>query len=263
MRLYVEIESTVNKGVNLELNINLNYIYRYLSIVYPLMHRRRTMVCSVSCVTTSWILSAAIAIIPSFDVGYFGDKFYGNNGLCLPLQIHDPFSKGWQYSMVVFCGINSLAFGFITYAYVIMFIAIRRSNLELQHFQQQQDRTIAKRFAFIVASNMFCWVPIIAIKILSISGNLQVVYCATEAEMLAARIVSRKIASHLHLKVNEVGGMTIYTQAYAFIAVFILPINSALNPVLYTLTTKLFKQQLARIVYTWRPDGMQVEGMVH
>lgn len=37
-----------------------------------------------------------------------------------------------------------------------------------------------------------------------------------------------------------------------------LPINSALNPVLYTLTTKLFKQQLARIVYTWRANGIPV-----
>lgn len=47
-------------------------------------------------------------------------------------------------------------------------------------------------------------------------------------------------------------GVKIYAELYAWVAVFMLPINSALNPVLYTLTTKLFKQQLARIVYTWR-----------
>ncbi|GFR31162.1 relaxin receptor 1 [Trichonephila clavata] len=130
------------------------------------------MIFSGSCITASWILAAAIAIIPSFNLGYFGDEFYGNNGVCLPLQIHDPFSKGWQYSMVVFCGINSLAFGFITYAYISMFITISRSKLGLRSSQQQQDRTIAKRFAFIVVTDMLCWVPIIVIKILSISGNL-------------------------------------------------------------------------------------------
>ncbi|GFY54088.1 relaxin receptor 1, partial [Trichonephila inaurata madagascariensis] len=146
---------------------------RYLSIVYPLMLRRRTMIFSGSCVTVSWILAAAIAIIPSFNLGYFGDEFYGNNGVCLPLQIHDPFSKGWQYSMVVFCGINSLAFGFITYAYTSMFITISRSKLGLRSSQQQQDRTIAKRFAFIVVTDMLCWVPIIVIKILSVSGCLK------------------------------------------------------------------------------------------
>uniref|UniRef100_A0A182LSU4 G-protein coupled receptors family 1 profile domain-containing protein n=1 Tax=Anopheles culicifacies TaxID=139723 RepID=A0A182LSU4_9DIPT len=37
---------------------------------------------------------------------------------------------------------------------------------------------------------------------------------------------------------------------YAWLAVLVLPINSALNPVLYTLTTAQFKQQLARFCYT-------------
>lgn len=55
-------------------------------------------------------------------------------------------------------------------------------------------------------------------------------------------------------------GVKIYSELYAWVAVFMLPINSALNPVLYTLTTKLFKQQLARIVYTWRAGGVvQIE----
>ncbi|GFY46592.1 relaxin receptor 1 [Trichonephila inaurata madagascariensis] len=112
------------------------------------------------------------------------------------------------------------------YAYTTMFISISRSKLGLRSSQQQQDGAIAKRFAFIVVTNMFCWLPIIALKILSISG------------------------------------MTIYSESYAWVAIFVLPINSALNPVLYTLTTK-FNQQLTRIVFTWRADDMQVEGMVH
>lgn len=73
--------------------------------------------------------------------------------------------------MAVFCGINSLAFGFISYAYISMFITISRSKLGLRSSQQQQDRTIAKRFAFIVATDMACWVPIIIIKILAVAGK--------------------------------------------------------------------------------------------
>ena len=53
-------------------------------------------------------------------------------------------------------------------------------------------------------------------------------------------------------------GVKIYAELYAWVAVFMLPINSAINPVLYTLTTKLFKQQLAQIVYTWRAGGIPV-----
>ncbi|GFY70600.1 relaxin receptor 2 [Trichonephila inaurata madagascariensis] len=44
----------------------------------------------------------------------------------------------------------------------------------------------------------------------------------------------------------------IQKDLYAWVAVFLLPVNSALNPVLYTLTTKLFKQHLAKIVYSCR-----------
>ncbi|GBN41103.1 Relaxin receptor 1 [Araneus ventricosus] len=144
---------------------------RYLSIVYPLVLRRRTMVFAGTLVAASWVAAATIAIVPVFNLGYFGDEYYGNNGVCLPLQIHDPFSKGWQYSMVVFCGLNSVAFGFICYAYITMFITISRSKLGLRSSQQQQDRTIAKRFSFIVATDLLCWLPIIVIKTLAISAT--------------------------------------------------------------------------------------------
>ncbi|GIY15682.1 relaxin receptor 1 [Caerostris darwini] len=144
---------------------------RYLSIVYPLMLRRRNMIFAGTCIAASWTSAAIIAVVPSFNLGYFGDEYYGNNGVCLPLQIHDPFGKGWQYSLAVFCGLNSAAFGFIVYAYVVMFITISRSKLGLRSSQQQQDRTIAKRFAFIVVTDLMCWVPIIAIKFMAISGN--------------------------------------------------------------------------------------------
>ncbi|XP_054718212.1 relaxin receptor 1-like [Uloborus diversus] len=189
---------------------------RYISIVYPLMMRRRTLLWAVFCVGASWSAALAIAILPTLNFGYFGDDFYGNNGVCLPLHIHDPFSRGWEYSMVIFCGINTVAFGFVSYAYIAMFLTISRSRLGLRSSQQQLDRTLAKRFAFIVATDMACWLPIILIKICAVSGI--------------------KIPSEL----------------YAWVAVFLLPIHSALNPLLYTLTTRLFRQQLARIVYTWR-----------
>ena len=41
-----------------------------------------------------------------------------------------------------------------------------------------------------------------------------------------------------------VSGVKISGDLYAWLVVFILPVNSALNPLLYTLTTRLFKQRL-------------------
>ena len=39
-------------------------------------------------------------------------------------------------------------------------------------------------------------------------------------------------------------GFPIPAEFYGWLAVFVLPVNSALNPIIYTLTTKLFKQQV-------------------
>lgn len=41
-------------------------------------------------------------------------------------------------------------------------------------------------------------------------------------------------------------GVPISPSLYAWLAVLVLPVNSALNPILYTLTTAVFKQQLRR-----------------
>lgn len=42
-----------------------------------------------------------------------------------------------------------------------------------------------------------------------------------------------------------VSGIKISSSLYAWLAVLVLPVNSALNPVLYTLTTTAFKQQVS------------------
>lgn len=44
--------------------------------------------------------------------------------------------------------------------------------------------------------------------------------------------------------VSFIPGVVIDKTLYAWLAVFVLPVNSALNPILYTLATKIFKQQV-------------------
>ncbi|CAN7988342.1 unnamed protein product [Ixodes hexagonus] len=116
----------------------------------------------------------------------------------------------------MFCVVNSVAFSFVLYAYVFMFLTISRSRIGLRSTQQLHDRAIAKRFAFIVGTDFLCWVPIVVIKSVAIAG----------------------------IRIDE--------TLYAWAAVFLLPVNSALNPVLYTLTTRLFKQQLHCFLYNLR-----------
>ena len=44
-------------------------------------------------------------------------------------------------------------------------------------------------------------------------------------------------------------GVNISPSLYAWLAVLVLPVNSALNPVLYTLTTAAFKQQVSSFFF--------------
>lgn len=44
-------------------------------------------------------------------------------------------------------------------------------------------------------------------------------------------------------------GISIGDDLYAWLAVFVLPVNSALNPILYTVTTKMFRQQVLIISF--------------
>lgn len=190
---------------------------RFVSIMYPLSLKRRTLKFAWCCMTLIWTVTLLMAAVPMFWPDYYGKDFYGSNGVCLPLHIHDPGSRGWEYSAFVFCTVNSIAFSFITYAYLTMFFTITHSKIGLRSTQQLQDRAIAKRFFFIVGTDFLCWMPIVVIKIVAIAGT----------------------------KIDE--------TLYAWVAVFLLPVNSALNPVLYTLTTRLFKQQLNRFLSNLRP----------
>lgn len=98
-------------------------------------------------------------------VGYLSStKFYGVNGLCLPLYINEPFLVGWQYSALIFFGINAPSLIVIIYAYGGMFINIKNTRNATP--MPMNDGRFAVRFFFIVLANIACWLPIIIAKML-------------------------------------------------------------------------------------------------
>lgn len=81
-----------------------------------------------------------------------------------------PF-QGWEYSAAMFIVLNSIALALICTAYSKMLRVIKSSALTLRSTQERQDRIVAKRFAVIVATDCFCWIPVILIKILALLGK--------------------------------------------------------------------------------------------
>ncbi|TRZ02044.1 hypothetical protein DNTS_001149 [Danionella cerebrum] len=183
-------------------------IEKYLCIVFPFQHYkagRKQTLCSL---TFIWLLGFIIAVIPFWDKQTFGN-FYGRNGVCFPLHSDQTEKPGARcYSTAIFLGLNLLAFVMIVFSYTSMFYSVQKTAKTARQTVFDREVTIAKRFFFIVFTDALCWIPIFLLKILSL------------------------------LRVQIAGTIILW------VVIFILPINSALNPILYTITTSAFQQRL-------------------
>ncbi|KAE8627353.1 hypothetical protein XENTR_v10006952 [Xenopus tropicalis] len=191
---------------------------KYLAIVFPFSNirpgKRQTLIILISL----WAVGFIIAIVPFWNEDFFGN-YYGKNGVCFPLYPDQTEEAGGQgYSLGVFLGVNLLAFIIIVFSYISMFCSIQKTALRTSEVNSHihTDVAVANRFFFIVFSDAVCWIPVFLLKILSL------------------------------FRVEIPGTVT------SWIVIFILPINSALNPILYTLTTSFFKEKLKQLLHRQR-----------
>ncbi|KAA0717193.1 Relaxin receptor 1 [Triplophysa tibetana] len=181
---------------------------KYLCIVFPFQHYRAGRKQTLCSLTFIWLLGFVIAVIPFWDKQTFGN-FYGRNGVCFPLHSDQTEKPGARcYSTAIFLGLNLLAFVIIVFSYSSMFYSVQKTAKTARQTVFDREVSIAKRFFFIVFTDAMCWIPIFLLKILSL------------------------------LRVQIAGTIILW------VVIFILPINSALNPILYTITTSAFQQRL-------------------
>ncbi|XP_064078759.1 relaxin receptor 1-like isoform X2 [Macrobrachium nipponense] len=183
-------------------------VERWLCITWPLGSPKLSLGRAKLALVVIWAAGFALAIAPVF---YYTNRqgFYGTNGLCFPLHLDDPWVPGWMYSAVVFVGLNQLGVVMILISYTWMFCSIRktRANTPLA----LGDREFAIRFFFIVFTDCVCWIPIIILRVLALSST------------------------------------NIPPELYAWVVVVLLPVNSAINPFLYTFTTTKFRTHAKRL----------------
>ena len=190
---------------------------RFLCIVFPFKFKCLTFkTASFACVVV-WIFGVVISVIPIAGFDYFHDNngnfgFYSRSAVCLPLQLSEGRPAGWEYSVALFVGLNFVSFMFILVAYIVMFWTVKRSSRAVRSTKLNKESAMAKRLVFIVMTDFCCWMPIIIISILSLTGNFE------DPDKIA----------------------------YVWIAVFVLPLNSSLNPILYTFSTERAKRRLTR-----------------
>uniref|UniRef100_A0A8C4ZG71 Relaxin family peptide receptor 2a n=1 Tax=Gadus morhua TaxID=8049 RepID=A0A8C4ZG71_GADMO len=190
---------------------------KFLVIVFPFSNLRPSKL-QTTMLSSIWLVGFLIAVAPLMNEDVFGN-YYGRNGVCFPLHSdrqEKPMAKG--YSTVIFLGLNLVAFLVIAISYSSMFYSIYKTGINATDVRNRlhKDVAVANRFFFIVFSDALCWIPIFLVKILSL------------------------------LKVEIPGTIS------SWVVIFILPINSALNPILYTLTTSFFREQVELLLCRWQ-----------
>ncbi|NWX13157.1 RXFP1 protein, partial [Aegotheles bennettii] len=188
---------------------------KYFSIVFPFSHHRAGKKQTISVLVAIWLLGFSLSIVPLCCKEAFGN-YYGRNGVCFPLQSDPgerPSARG--YSATIYLGLNLAAFITIVFAYLGMFFSIHiTASRSAEGGVCSREVAIAKRFFFIVFTDALCWIPIFLLKLLSL------------------------------LQVEIPGTIT------SWVVIFILPINSALNPILYTMTTTSFQEKVKGCLQT-------------
>ena len=174
---------------------------RFLVLQFPFSqchfgHRSALVMCGVV-----WCGGLILAVVPLLP-GLSHWHYYSQSGICIPLPITRQDSNGHKYSVSIMIILNFVLFLLIALGQLVIYQSIRTNSMcasDAVANRKTQDLTIARRLFTVVFSDFLCWFPV---------GLLG---------LLASK------------------GLTIPGEFNVAMAIIVLPLNSALNPFLYTL----------------------------
>ena len=146
----------------------------------------------------AWVTGVLLAAVPLLPVTSHW-RFYSQTGICIPLPITRHDFAGRDYSFAVIIVFNFILFMFIAAGQAFVYWTIKANTMSVTNTtSKSHDLTIARRLLTVVVSDFVCWFPIGLLGLLASSG------VAVPSEVSVA------------------------------MAIFVLPLNAALNPSLYT-----------------------------
>ncbi|XP_005113551.1 relaxin receptor 2-like, partial [Aplysia californica] len=184
--------------------VTLITLERFLVIKYPFgEYRFSTLAAYLSCLG-AWCISILIAAVPFFP-GHEDWALFSASSLCLAVPLDNAQHPGHIFSSVVYMGINFVMFVLLAGGQWAVYRAMSANSRtkfvgKCARKARRQEIAVARRLSVIVISNFLSFCPIAVLGLLRL------------------------------LK-----GVEDMQRAYVWTAVLILPINSALNPLLYTL----------------------------
>lgn len=176
---------------------------RYLYLVYPFSNNRLSYHSLVISLLTLWV---AVIIFSGLPIIYSRNqlshnRLYENNAACLPSNISNSYMLAW---LLVYCSVTFATWIIICIMYVVIIIVLAKSRRAANRQISKLDKIIITKMITIVATDLICWLPFYVVIILGL------------------------VRSELD------------THTLPFIAVLSLPLNSCINPILYTIFTTRF-----------------------
>ena len=216
--------------------VTLISVERALVVLFPFQQYKIGQRTFATIIAVMWVVAILFGVVPTM---LSDSKFYEVSQVCigLPLVRQDLYtehnvtyktdweqtvhgrngseslssittitgSASWMhFSIAIFLGLNFICCVIIFLCYFMIFLSVTKTAHHIGRFKETHTDEVemATRMALVVLTDFFCWMPIIIMGIL----------VQTDAYTLSPTV-------------------------YAWIVTFLLPINSAVNPFLYTLVT--------------------------
>ncbi|XP_052087445.1 G-protein coupled receptor GRL101-like [Mytilus californianus] len=172
-------------------------IDRFIAVKYPFGEIRFGKKSAIRLSVVVFLTSFILAVVPLFPGSYFDGNFYSRSAVCLALPLTRDKPNGWEYSFGIFIVLNFILFLIIAVTQLVIYKEVT-NPIHIRSTKKNQDLTIARKLFLVVFSDFLCWFPVGVMGLMALRGH------------------------------------SIPAEVYSWTAVFILPINSALNPFLYT-----------------------------
>ncbi|XP_072037196.1 G-protein coupled receptor GRL101-like [Amphiura filiformis] len=212
--------------------ITLITVDRFICILFPFSDLKLRKGSSQIAIVLLWSLAVIVALVPILLSGPESD-FYDlsdvcmglplitrpssysfhasdvNNQVTFDLPVAEDSKPAWYFSIAIFLVLNLVCFAIICVCYIAIFVTVKLSGKKVGREEKvQEDIKMAAKMAAVVGTDFLCWFPVIIMGILS-----------------------------------QTGAVVIPLDAYVWSVVFILPVNSSLNPYLYTIASVISERR--------------------
>ena len=179
------------------LTIWLITLDRFIALHFPFSSVRfQRNSAGVACLIT-WLVGLLLASVPVLPVTAHWE-FFSQTGICIPLPVTRQDFKGKYFSAIVFIGFNFILFLLIAVGQGFIYWSVQKNSLNTDSAKVSRDVTIARRLISVAVTDFLSWFPI------GLCGLL------------------------------ALGDIPISGELNVALAIFVLPLNSALNPYMYT-----------------------------